>query len=1285
MTPEPSTRSTTHHAHAQAPATNGDQAPHVGQNGTSSDHSHSQSPAHTNGTHVPAPVPLPAPAPAPPPLVPNLSSSDPARLALALQTVQENLAALQKLGEQTAQLHRQFLDGQDRTQRTFQTLLEQQQRLTLVSLGLEAPPSPLPAPIPNSSSRVHSFPARETIAEPASSRFSPPPAPPEPEILPSRTIPEPIAPSPSASNESVHAVLVEIVAEKTGYPAEMLEPHMLLDADLGIDSIKRVEILSALQERLPEAPVIKPEHLGTLRTLRQIAEFLSPGIVGSAHPTEAVDVSAILREIVAEKTGYPAEMLEPDMLLDADLGIDSIKRVEILSALQERLPKAPVIKPEHLGTLRTLRQIAEFLSRVGTAHHPEETTESVDVSAILVEIVAEKTGYPAEMLEPDMLLDADLGIDSIKRVEILSALQERLPEAPVIKPEHLGTLRTLRQIADFLGSGLVEGTHPAATAEKVGGAHPAEADPPPDHEPAVPLTVQRLIPRSVILDALESRDPVTIRAGGEIWIAEDGSDLPRALAGRLESLGYRVRRIGRGEVVSAEPTVRLDGLVLLTPASGAVDTAIKDAFRLLRTAGPGLRQAGKETGAVLATISRLDGSFGLRGLSPQTEPTSGGLAGLAKTAGQEWPEVHCKAIDLDPTLEAEGPDRAAEAIVEEIFRRGPTEVGVSVAGRSRLELSPIAFNGDGRIAPLRTGDLVVITGGARGITAEVAIALAEAFRPTLLILGRSPEPTREPDWLAPLTGEAEIKRALLTRAGGQATPRAIAEQFHQVSANREVLRNLERIEAAGARVVYRSVDVRDAEAVGRQLDQARAGFGPIRGLIHGAGVLADRRIEEKNDEQFAAVYDTKVAGLRALLQAVALDELRLLVLFSSSTARFGRKGQVAYAAANEVLNKWAQREARRRPACRVVSVNWGPWDGGMVTSSLKPIFEAEGVPLIPPRDGARYLVEEIQTAAEHRPVEVVVLGGTSRAEPEHELEPKPAPPSALTTIFELTLDLARFPVLRSHVMDGRPVVPMALILEWLAHGALHRNPGLHFVGIDEFRILKGVVLRDGRPETVRVLAGKAARAEGLYRVPVELCGSLGNGREVTHARGEVVLADRLAPAQPAIDLEGLLPYPAEPGEFYREVLFHGPDLHGIDRVEGSSASGIAGIAATAPPPSSWTANPPRSAWLADPLALDAAFQLMILWGVDQFGKGSLPTYLGRYRQFRRAFPAGPVRIAARVTQAREHRALADIEFLDLDGQLVARIEDYECVIDASLNQAFRRNRLVQFAHGSGSV
>ena len=129
------------------------------------------------------------------------------------------------------------------------------------------------------------------------------------------------------------------------------------------------------------------------------------------------------------------------------------------------------------------------------------------------------------------------------------------------------------------------------------------------------------------------------------------------------------------------------------------------------------------------------------------------------------------------------------------------------------------------------------------------------------------------------------------------------------------------------------------------------------------------------------------------------------MLFSSTTARFGRTGQVAYAAANEVLNKTAQAEARRRPGCRVVAVNWGPWDGGMVTPGLRKVFEAEGVGLIPLADGAAFLVQELTAAGQA--VEVVALGkprgrrvrGRSRprgrgGRPPPAPAPAPVPPTA---------------------------------------------------------------------------------------------------------------------------------------------------------------------------------------------------------------------------------------------------------------------------------------------------
>ena len=1190
MTPmPPSTLRSSGAATPASPHSNGEHAATPGRNGHSAIHATPPMTATSKSAAVP------------PSLVP-IAGADPVLIARALRTAQDNLVALQRLGEQTADLHRQFLEGQEKAHRTFQGLLEQQQRLTVASLGVAPPSFPSVREVPTRRPAVEPATRREPGADPLLDHIAatPPPAArrhaesapstplssPKPSRVES-SAPRPLPSSPPASEKTL-SVLLGVVSEKTGYPAEMLELNMQLDADLGIDSIKRVEILSALQERLPDAPSVKPEHLGTLRTLQDIVDFLSVG--------------------------------------EAATGVVAV---------------APVV-------------------------------ETSSVMAVLLGVVSEKTGYPAEMLEPSMQLDADLGIDSIKRVEILSALQERLPDAPSVKPEHLGTLRTLQDIVDFLSEPSRDG--PALLVEKA-----------PAARTLAPSNVQRLVVETASLPFSMPAETLGVRPGGIIWVTDDGAGVASALVARLGRLGYSALVVDAGKVEATAAPDRLDGLILIAPRTGDGEETVANAFRWLRLLGPALKRSGHDSGAFAATVSRLDGAFGARAFPGSSDPAFGALAGLAKTAGHEWPEVRCRALDLDAELG--DPAACASAIVDELLRQGPIEVGLTRDTRTSLVLTPVPIARSTGANPLDPGDLVLITGGARGVTAEVAVALAEAFRPTLVLLGRSPAPEREPDWLASLQHEAEIKRALATRANGHATPQLVGERFRSLAANREILRTLARIEAAGAKGVYRAVDVRDASAVGAAIATVRNEFGPVRGLIHGAGVLADRRIEDQTDAQFADVFATKVVGLRALLGAIGDDDLKALVLFSSTTARLGRSGQVAYAAANEALNKFARREAHRRPAARVVAVNWGPWDGGMVTPSLKPLFASEGVGLIPLAEGARYLVEEITAEGPNRPVEVVVMGGGSIPFPiaptTVEVRARPTATAgtvhaSLTTVFERPLDVKAIPILKSHVIDGRAVLPMALMLEWFAHGALQRNPGLTFQGLDDFRLLKGAVLHDDRPESLAVLVGKATRAGDVYRVPVELRGNVAGGKTLVHARAEVVLADRPpVPDRPPVNTDGFPSSPLSPRSVYRDVLFHGPDLHGIEQFETFGPDGAVIVAKTSPGPAGWLDRPLRQTWLTDPLAIDCAFQLMVLWCFEQTGASSLPTSVGRYRQFRRSFPAHRVRIAARVFTPAEHRATAEIVFLDLDGQTVARIDGYECVMDASLHQAFRRNRLHQ--------
>ena len=1180
-------------------------------------------------------------------------------LAESLRVTREGMAVLQRMQEETAQLHRRFLEGQETASRTIQTLLSQQQQVLQGGMAImpAMPAMPL-APV--------------TTAAPVM------PAPVvQPQPLQAQVIVQsaPVAAQPVSN--AVTETLLAVISEKTGYPMEMLELSMSMDADLGIDSIKRVEILSALQERLPTAPVIGPDQLGVLNTLGQIAEYLGAGAaVAAPASTPVQQVSSAISEtmlaVVSEKTGYPIEMLELTMSMDADLGIDSIKRVEILSCLQERLPTAPVIGPDQLGVLNTLGQIADYLgagaaptAAVVTAVSAVQPAAS-NITETMLAVVSDKTGYPVEMLELTMSMDADLGIDSIKRVEILSCLQERLPTAPVIGPDQLGVLNTLGQIADYLSAGTAA-TAPAPAATPV---QPTAA--------AAPSQTVLNRSRIVAMPVAGGSDTITLAQNGVIVVTDDGSSFSAELCSCLTSQGHGVILTKVLDILELLPMDQVAGLVLVAPADGTDDAFLKNGFQLLKQMAPGLKRASREGGALFATVSRLDGAFGSTEGSQLIDPLSGGLAGMSKTARHEWPEVICKAIDLGIF-----PDRsaAAQAVARELFLNGPIEVGLSAEQRISLTLQDLPELATAATPPVQPGELVVITGGGRGVTAAAAVAMAKAWQPLLVLLGRSPLPEQEPDWLQGITDEAAIKRAILTHATEKLHPREIEERYQATVAGRELRETMAQIQAVGGRSLYCSVDIRDSQAVADLLADLRKEHSQIRGLVHGAGVLADRLIVDKTREQFNLVYSTKVAGLRSLLDATRTDDLRFIALFGSTTGRLGRSGQVDYAVANEVLNKLAQAEARRRTNCRCLCLNWGPWDGGMVTPALKKVFAAEGIGLIPLEAGADLLVKEI--AAATGPVEVTVLAGVKGASLSIDA-PKPAAP--LKEALRLTLNVDDFPFISSHVIDNKAVLPMAMIVEWLAHAALHGNPGFRFHGFNDLRICKGVIIDRSTPCTLQLMAGKAKRQDAFYTVPVELVSSLGEGRSLLHARAEIILANKLPEGIRTIKELPSHPYNQSSAVYDQPYLFHGPDLHGIEQVIGCSDKGIAALVKAAPQPGNWIKQPLRSNWLTDPLVVDSAFQMMILWSFEQFGAGSLPSFAGRYRQFHETFPRDGAQVVIRVTSQQSHSAVADVEFLErANGKLIARLEGYECVIDASLQQAFQRNQLPQAGQSAALV
>ena len=227
------------------------------------------------------------------------------------------------------------------------------------------------------------------------------------------------------SAEGLEQTLLEVVSEKTGYPVETIEMDMDLEADLGVDSIKRVEIMDGVQAAFPGLPVIDTERLAEMRTLRQIMQ----GFQAEGLPTE---------EFGGAKTAAPggANGLEA-----------SAERKEVGSA-GEYLPE------EGEGGTATL--VSAHGAQAGASAGAAGRVSLEALEDELVSVVSEKTGYPQETIELDMDMEADLGIDSIKRVEILDALQTSHEDLPTIDSDQLAELRTLRQLGEALVK-LVEG------------------------------------------------------------------------------------------------------------------------------------------------------------------------------------------------------------------------------------------------------------------------------------------------------------------------------------------------------------------------------------------------------------------------------------------------------------------------------------------------------------------------------------------------------------------------------------------------------------------------------------------------------------------------------------------------------------------------------------------------------------------------------------------------------------------------------------------------------------
>ncbi|CAI2768772.1 type I polyketide synthase [Flavobacterium collinsii] len=673
--------------------------------------------------------------------------------------------------------------------------------------------------------------------------------------------------------------------------------------------------------------------------------------------TPSTDIKSLLLNVVCEKTGYPHEMLGMEMDLEADLSIDSIKRVEIIGTLRNELG---ILNSDHenedmvmeqLAAIKTLNGLVTWLTEyTGTVASPVTTVELLPVIApkairtlaelqtTILDIVSEKTGYPKEMLGLDLDLEADLSIDSIKRMEIISELKIKIgfgddKEQADDLMENLAAIKTLNGLANWI-------TEMSTT------------------EP-----VQSLLTRlrfDLIPTAISEAQNIEILKGKRFAIAPDNGTQTAAIKTILEQHG------AIAQLVHTDQDLTLfDGLIIFDIGSAAVKHSIIDHVGLIKKMDLEKAQWIYLISDIPTHVEELKDTRALRHYQ--------GYPGFFKSLAREFEQTNCRLISLNTPQEI---NQIAQITLREILTTDQSaEVIYKNDQRHKVDIipSPLLTTLDQAHIQLDQKSVVLVLGGGQGITAELVKHMSAAYPCTYILVGRSTDPREVSTDLKELElmKSREEIRSYLIKTGNFTTPPQIEKETSRIFKNNQILRTIHDMEQLGNKVVYQSLDVCDEEGLAQLLHDIYEQYGQLDGVIHGAGLLEDKLFKQKTTSSFERVFDTKVKPLRVLVEQLRSD-CQFVVLFSSIASVYGNKGQTDYAAANSVLDDYAN-VLNKRLKGKVISINWGPWKGaGMVSSSLENEYERRGISLIPLEEGKELFLNEIKYGTESQ---VLIMSG----------------------------------------------------------------------------------------------------------------------------------------------------------------------------------------------------------------------------------------------------------------------------------------------------------------------
>jgi acyl transferase domain-containing protein/NAD(P)-dependent dehydrogenase (short-subunit alcohol dehydrogenase family) len=1162
---------------------------------------------------------------------------------------------------------------------------------------------------------------------------------------------------PTVENDSVRARIVALVVEKTGYPKEMLDLDLDLEADLGVDTVKQAEMFAAIREiyniprdenlRLRDYPTLnhvirfvyekRPDLLNTAPSPVDVsvkidnelkrATPLVPEVPGRDSVGDSV-TDRILN-LVVEKTGYPKDMLDLDLDLEADLGVDTVKQAEMFAAIREiyniprdenlRLRDYPTLnhvirfvyeKRPDLDGIAPSREIATPQSPSLRASDPVTTPVASDdsVREQVLNIAAEKTGYPKDMLDLDLDLEADLGIDTVKQAEMFAAIRAtyNIPRDETLKLRDFPTLGHVIKFAqDRSGSGtpILQKQESPTNPEPSSFPTPSKAPRPTLASLAAANDIPRRVPIPILRPPLAICKPtgVVLDRGRRILIMSDKGGVADSLTQLLQAKGVEVLRLLEGTVDPDSMAPYLRQWITAGPIHGvywlpaldnegrisemdfsawqqAVRVRVKSLYATMRI----LYEQIAAPGTFLVAGTRLGGQHGYDEAGA-VAPLGGAVAGFAKTYKRERVDAHVKVVDFETE---HNPADVAELLITETLRDpGAIEIGYKDGLRWTVGLQEQpAADGQPGMA-LNQNSVFVITGAAGSIVSAITADLAAASSGTFYLLDLVPQPDpNNPDLKRFLIDRENLKRDLFARIqsrGERATPALVERELATLERAYAAQSAIDAVRAAGGTAHYFSVNLTDPHAVASIINQVRERSGHIDVLLHAAGLDRSRSLAEKDAREFDLVFDVKSDGFFNLLHAIGDMPLYATVAFSSIAGRFGNPGQTDYSSANDLLCKMTSSFRNARPATRGIVIDWTAWGGiGMATrGSVPKVMEMAGIDMLSPEAGVPLIRRELTAGGTRGEIVVaqrlgILLrewdntGGldtsasdasTVNRSPQGPMVGNIANASLFSPlILETTLDPKIQPFLHDHQIDGTPVLPGVMGIEAFAEAAKCLLPDWTIESIQQVDFLAPFKFYRQEPRTLTVEALIHPRGDALA-ADCRLIGyrTLPNQTDLqatTHFTATVRLTKKPQLAVIASAL-GSLTGPTVEASLIYQLYFHGPAYQVLERAWWDGKR-IVGLLAKDLPSNHHPADLPT---LMAPRLIELCFQTAGVWEMSVKGRIGLPQHIDHVSLMREPAMAEGRLYAVVIPNSKQ--GSFDAEVLDVAGNCYVQLGGYRTV------------------------